>query len=74
MELLKDHISTPFVFFLYVNDLKNASNLLDKIKYGDDANVFYTHKNTYCLFSDVNNELSNVNEGFVADKLSLNLE
>ena len=32
------------LFFLYVNDLKNATNLLDPIMYADDNNLFLTHK------------------------------
>ena len=34
----------PLLFLLYVNDLKNASNLLDTIMYADDTNLFLTHK------------------------------
>ena len=36
--------------------------------------IQYTDKNIHCLFSDVNNELTNINEWFVANKLSLNAE
>ena len=63
----------PLLFLLYVNDLKNASSLLDPIMFADDTNLFYTQK-IYTLFSDVNKELTNINERFVANKLSLNVE
>ena len=32
------------LFLLYVNDLKNASNLLDAIMFADDTNLFLIHK------------------------------
>ena len=34
----------PLLFLLYVNDLRNASNLLEPIMYADDTNLFLTHK------------------------------
>ena len=40
----------------------------------DDKNLLFTRKNIHCLFSDVNKELANINEWFVANKLSLNVE
>ena len=44
----------PLLFLLYVNDLKNASNILDPIIYADDANLFFTHKDIRYLFQIVN--------------------
>ena len=35
----------PLLFLLYVNDLKNASNILDPIMFADDTNLFYSHTN-----------------------------
>ena len=35
-------ILAPFLFVLYVNDLKNASRLLYPIMFTDDTNLFYT--------------------------------
>ena len=42
--------------------------------FADDTNLFYTHKNIHCLFSDVNKKLTNTNQWFVSNKLSLNVE
>ena len=39
------------LFLLYVNDLKNATNLLDNIVYADDTNLFLKYK-------DINFEIS----------------
>ena len=67
-------ILAPLLFLLYINDLKNASIFIDPTMFADDTNLFYTHENIHCLFSDVNKELTNINEWFVAKKLSLNVE
>ena len=42
------------LFLLYVNDLKNASSVLDPIIFADDTNLFYTHSNIQKLFSTMN--------------------
>ena len=34
----------PLLFLLYVNDLKNASNILNPIMFANDSNLFLTHK------------------------------
>ena len=67
-------ILAPLLFLLYVNDLKNASSLLDPTIFADDKNLFYTYKNIHCLFSDGNKELTNKNKCFVDNKTSLNVE
>ena len=64
----------PLLFLLYVNDLKNASDLLDPIMFADDTNLFCTHRDIKYLFSTVNNELEKINEWFISNKLSLNVE
>ena len=40
----------------------------------DDKSPFYIHENINYLFSDANKDLTNINEWFVANKLSLNVE
>ena len=67
-------ILAPLLLLVYVNDPKNDSSLLDPIMIADDTNFVYTHKNVHCLFSDVRKKLTNINEWFVANKLSLNVE
>ena len=34
----------PLFFLLYINDINNASNLLNLILFADDTNVFMSHK------------------------------
>ena len=57
-----------------MNDLKNASNILDPIRFADDTNLFFTHKNIRYLYQIVNQELENINQWFVSNKLSLNIK
>ena len=64
----------PLLFLVYVNDLPNASRLLDPVMSADDTNLFFNHKNIKHLFTVVNNELVNIKDWFTANKLSLNVE
>ena len=41
-------------FFIYVNDLKDASKCLDSVMFADDTNIFYYHKNIENLFCTIN--------------------
>ena len=62
----------PLLFLLYVNDLKNASSVLDPIMFADNTNLFYTHSNIQNLFSTMNEELASINQWFNSSKFSLN--
>ena len=64
----------PLLFLLYVNDLKNASSVLDPIMFADDTNLFYTHSNIRKLFSTMNEEPASINQWFTSNKLFLNAE
>ena len=52
----------PLLFLLYVNDLKNASSILDPVMFADDTNLFYIHSNVQKLFSAMNEELASINQ------------
>ena len=41
--------------------------------FADDTNLFYKHKNIVKLFATVNKELMNINDWFMANKVSLNV-
>ena len=62
----------PLLFLLYVNDLKNASSVLDPIMFADYTNLFYAHSNIQKLFSTLNEELASIRQWFTSNKLSLN--
>ena len=62
----------PLLFLLYVNDLKNKTNLLDPIMYANYTNLFLTHKDIGYLFDMANLQLERINQWFISKKLSLN--
>ena len=64
----------PLLFLLYINDLPQASKLLDPIMFADDTNLFYSGKDIHSLFNTVNNELSYLSHTFNSNKLSLNAD
>ena len=64
----------PLLFLLYVNDLRNATNILQTIMFADDTNLFCSHKNIKELFKIMNHELIKIQQWFNANKLSLNIK
>ena len=64
----------PLLFLVYVNDLSNASRLLDPIMFADDTSLFFNYKDIKHLFTVINNELVNIKDWFTASKLCLNLK
>ena len=61
-----------FLFLLYVNDLKKGSNILDPIMFAKKTNLFFTHQYLRYIFQIVNQELKNINQWFISNKLSPN--
>ena len=55
------------------NSYQNHVYKLDPIIIGDDANLFYSHKDIKTFFHIVNTELVKVDHWFKANKLSLNV-
>ena len=64
----------PLLFLLYVNDLPQASRLLDPIMFADDTNLLYSRKDIHLLFNTVNNELWNISHWFNNNKPSLSAD
>ena len=64
----------PLLFLLYVNDLPNATNVLDPIMFADDTNLFYSHHDIKTLFSTVNEELEKLGGWFTANRLLMNIK
>ena len=62
------------LFLIYVNDLCNASNILEPIMFADDTNLFFSHRNISILFWTVNNELHKIGDLFQANRLPLNIK
>ena len=59
--VMQDPIIGPLRFLLHVNDLKNATNLLNPIMYTDDTSLFLTHKDIRCLIKMANLQLERIN-------------
>ena len=43
--------TSALLFLLYVNDLPNASKILDPIMFADDTNLFFSNCNIQVLFA-----------------------
>ena len=71
--VLQGSILGLLLFLIYINDLHEASNILDSITFADDTNLFYSHQNINDLFSTVNSVLECINQLFKANKLPLNI-
>ena len=62
----------PLLFIIYVNDLCQASALLEPIMFADDTNLFCSGSDIQSLFRIANRELEKISTWFKANKLSLN--
>ena len=63
----------PSLFVLYINDLCNASDLLEFILFADDTNIFLKDKDYTQMENTLNRELEMINDWFMVNKLSLNV-
>ena len=67
----QDSILGPLLLLVYVYDL--PSKILHPSMFADDTNLFYENKNIVKLFGTVNEELMDINDWFMANKLSMNV-
>ena len=59
---------------VFVNDLNNSTKVLHTVLFADDTNLFCSDNNIRTLFETANQELSQINDWFLANKLSLSVE
>ena len=64
----------PLLFLIFVNDLNNSTKVFDPVLFANDTNLFCSDNNIRALFETVNQEVSQINDWFIANKLSLNAE
>ena len=64
----------PLLFLIFINDLSNSIKVLDPVLFADDTNLFCSDNNIRTLFERANQVLSQINDWFLANKLSLNVE
>ena len=62
------------LFLIFVNDLNNSTKVLDPVLFADDTNLFSSDSNITVLFEKANQDLSQINDWFLANKLSLNVQ
>ena len=64
----------PLFFLLFINNMNNASNVLNLTLFADNTNVFMSHKDLKYLSHPLNLEMDKLSIWFKANKLSLNLK
>jgi len=63
----------PVLFLIYINDIINASKILQLILFADDTNIFLSDANLDKLISTLNSELVRMSKWFAINRLSLNV-
>jgi hypothetical protein len=64
----------PLLFIIYSNDLPNSLIHSKCILFADDTTVYHSEKDINVLRSQIENDLSVLNDWFYANKLSLNIQ
>ena len=62
----------PLLFIIYVNDFPNCLKYGTSLSFADDTSIFISGKTARTLFDKGNDELCNIDNWLVANKLSLN--
>ena len=67
-------ILVSLFFLIFVNDCSNSTKVLDPVLFADNTNLFCSDNNIRTLFETAKQELSQIIDWFLANKLSLNVE
>ena len=62
------------LFRIFLNNLSNSTKVLDPVPFADDTNLFCSDNNRRTLFETANQELGQIKDWVLANKLSLNVE
>ena len=62
----------PILFLIYINDIQHATTL-NLLSYADDTTVYTSGATLRSIIPKLNEELGNLNQWFMANKLSLNI-
>ena len=65
-------ILAPLLFIIYVNDFNNCMEFSSNISFADDTNVFIVDNQLQTLYEKGNQELKNIDNWMIANKLSIN--
>ena len=72
-EVPQGSVLGPLLFFIYVDDLPNASKLSRFYLFADDTSIYFDSENLPTLQKIVNRELKNVRKWLEANRLVLNI-
>ena len=64
----------PLFFILYINDLPNASRIVEPLLFADDTSICYSHSDPEVLAAVLNEALQNIASWMRANKLSVNID
>ncbi len=64
----------PLLFLIYINDIPNSSKLLKFHLFADDTSIFLSDKSIDKIEKTLNDELKNVFQWLLSNKLSLNVK
>ena len=64
----------PLLFLIYINDIKNTSNIGKFILFADDTSIIYSDENLEKLYEKTNKDIQNINTWFEINKLSVNVK
>ena len=64
----------PLIFLIFCNDLNLHLDYMDCLQFADDTTLMYSHSNPNYLAFCIENDLTNVQDWFRANKLTLNVE
>ena len=64
----------PLLFLIYINDIPNSSRLLKFHLFADDTSIFLSDKSIDKIEDTLNEELKNVFQWLLSNKLSLNVK
>ena len=63
----------PILFLIYIDDIKESSELLQFYLFADDTSTLFCHENPEMIEKIYNNELTKMSNWLTANKLSLNV-
>ena len=63
-----------FDFFIFINNLSNSSKFFHPVIFAGDTNLFCCDITMSILFQTVNQQLDQINDWFLANIISLNVE
>ena len=61
----------PLLFPIYVNDFQNCLKYGDSIMFADDTSAFFQNKNYHSLYANAHQDLQNIDQWMIANKLSI---